>query len=213
MISDLNKYIDYTLLKPDATPSDIFHLCEVAAAYNFAAVCIHPCYVDLAAHLLTGSNVNVVTVIGFPLGASRTDSKVFEAQAAMKDKASEIDMVINIGAAKSGHWEAVEQEIEAVVHVAEHCLVKVIIETGLLTSDEIRQASLAVIAAGAHFVKTSTGFGPRGATVEDILLIKSVVGDFGIKASGGIKTREQALALIAAGATRIGTSSGPEMVS
>jgi deoxyribose-phosphate aldolase len=195
-------------LKAEATPDQILLLCQAAADLLFAAVCVQPCYVDLAAHALAGTGVKVATVIGFPLGANLTATKVFEVQAALKDKANELDMVINLGAAKSGCWEAVEQEIAAVVQAAETCAVKVIIETGLLTADEIRRASSAVVTAGAAFVKTSTGFGPRGASVEDIALIKSVVGDFGIKASGGIKTKAQALAMIAAGATRIGTSCG-----
>ncbi|MBP2662543.1 MAG: deoC [Firmicutes bacterium] len=206
---NLASYIDHTLLKPEATIEDIIKLCEEAEQYKFAAVCVNPIYVDLAAHRLAGTGVKTATVIGFPLGATFTASKVAEAKEAVLRKANELDMVINIGAAKAGLWEAVTDDIRQVVEVADGAAVKVIIETGLLTDDEKRRACQAVMAAGAQFVKTSTGFTSGGATVEDIRLLKQVAGDkIGIKASGGIRTLEQAKELIAAGATRLGTSAG-----
>lgn len=206
---NLASYIDHTLLKPAATVEEIIRLCEEAAQHKFAAVCINPIYVDLAAHHLAGTGVKTATVIGFPLGATLSAVKAAEAKEAVLRKADELDMVIHIGAVKAGLWEAVKADIEQVVVAADGAIVKVIIETGLLTDEEKRQACQAVIAGGAHFVKTSTGFGPGGATVEDIRLLKQVAGDkIGIKASGGIRTREQALALVAAGATRLGTSAG-----
>lgn len=211
---DLAKTIDHTLLKPDASVDQIRVLCQEAAEYGFAAVCINPVYVDLAAHLLAGSGVKVATVVGFPLGATLTDVKVAETKAAIERHADEIDMVINLGAVKSGGWDAVEQDIRAVVEAAEGKTVKVIIETCLLTTEEKRLACQAALAAGAQFVKTSTGFSTGGATVDDIRLMKEVVGDNAlIKASGGIRTREQAEAMIAAGASRIGTSAGVTIVS
>lgn len=210
---ELAKYIDHTLLKPDATIDDIIKLCQEAAQYKFAAVCVNPCYVDLAAHLLAGSNVKVATVVGFPLGATSSVVKAFETKTSIEAKADEIDMVMNIGAAKSGQWEAVTEDIRHVVAAADGNPVKVIIETGLLTNEEKRLACQSILAAGAHYVKTSTGFGPSGATVEDIQLFKEEVGDkIGIKASGGVRTREQAEAFIAAGATRLGTSAGATLL-
>lgn len=211
---ELVSYIDHTLLKADAAVDDIVRLCEEAAEYHFAAVCVNPAYVALAAHLLKGTSVKTATVVGFPLGATPTAVKVYETQTAVADKADEIDMVMNIGAVKSGQWQAVIDDIRAVVAAADGNVVKVILETGLLTEAEKRQACQAVVAAGAHYVKTSTGFGPGGATVADILLFKEEVGNkAGIKASGGVRTREQAEALIAAGATRLGTSAGVALVS
>ena len=210
---ELASYIDHTLLKPEATIDDIIRLCHEAAEHRFAAVCVNPVYVALAAHLLAGTGVKTATVVGFPLGATPTAVKVFETKAAIEAKADEIDMVMNIGAAKSGEWQAVIDDISQVVVAADGNPVKVIIETGLLTDDEKRQACQAILAAGAQFVKTSTGFGPGGATAQDIRLFKSEVGDkAGIKAAGGIRTREQAEAMIAAGATRIGTSAGVKLV-
>lgn len=206
---NLASYIDHTLLKPAATVEDIIKLCEEALQNKFAAVCVNPIYVDLAAHYLAGSGTKTATVIGFPLGATFTASKAAEAKEAVLRKADELDMVINIGAAKAGMWEAVTTDIKQVVEAADGAIVKVIIETGLLTNEEKGKACQAIIEAGAHFVKTSTGFGPSGATVEDIRLLKEIVGEkIGIKASGGIRTREQALELIHAGATRLGTSAG-----
>ncbi len=209
----LNTYIDHTLLKPEATTDMIKTLCEEARQHRFAAVCVNPCYVDLAAHLLAGSAVQVATVIGFPLGATLSAVKAFEAREAVLRKADELDMVINLGAAKLGLWDAVTDDIRQVVAAADTSQVKVIIETGLLTDDEKKYACQAILKAGAAYVKTSTGFGPGGATIADIQLFKAVVGDqLKIKASGGIRTREQAEALIAAGANRLGTSAGVSLV-
>lgn len=209
----LNTYIDHTLLKPEATTDMIKTLCEEARQHRFAAVCVNPCYVDLAAHLLAGSAVQVATVIGFPLGATLSAVKAFEAREAVLRKADELDMVINLGAAKLGLWDAVTDDIRQVVAAADTSQVKVIIETGLLTDDEKKYACQAILKAGAAYVKTSTGFGPGGAAIADIQLFKAVVGDqLKIKASGGIRTREQAEALIAAGANRLGTSAGVSLV-
>ncbi|MBP1765541.1 MAG: deoC [Firmicutes bacterium] len=210
---ELAKYIDHTLLKADATVDDIIRLCQEAETYGFAAVCINPCYVDLAAHLLAESKVNVCTVIGFPLGANLTEVKVLETKEAVLRKAKEVDLVMNIGAAKSGRWEAVVDEIKQVVTAADGAVVKVIIETALLTTEEKKQACQAVIDGGAQYVKTSTGFSSGGATEEDVRLLKELAGDrLKIKAAGGIRTREQAEEMIAAGAARIGTSAGPLLV-
>ncbi|WP_216093665.1 deoxyribose-phosphate aldolase [Sporolituus thermophilus] len=210
---NLASYIDHTLLKPEATVDDILRLCAEAAEHNFAAVCVNPCYVSLAAHRLAGSGVKVATVVGFPLGATLTAVKAVETQAAVEHKADEIDMVMNIGAAKAGQWTAVADDIRTVVRAAEGRVVKVIIEAALLTDEEKERACLAILEAGAQFVKTSTGFGPGGATEADVRLLARVAGGkLGIKAAGGIRTREQALPLIAAGATRIGTSAGVNLV-
>lgn len=210
---ELAKYIDHTNLKPDATFDDIVKLCGEAADYKFAAVCVNPVYVDLAAHLLKGSHVNVATVIGFPLGATYSEVKVAEAKAAVLRRASELDMVVNIAAVKAGMWDAVRDDIRAVVGAAEGGIVKVIIETGLLSDEEKRRACEAAGEAGAHYVKTSTGFGPGGATVKDVRLMKAAAGErMAVKASGGIRTRQQAEELIAAGASRLGTSAGISIV-
>lgn len=210
----LASYIDHTLLKPEAVIDDIIRLCGEAGEHVFAAVCVNPCYVGLAAHLLAGTSVKVATVVGFPLGASMTQSKVAETAALIEAKADEIDMVINIGAAKAGQWDAVTNEIKQVVNAADGNIVKVIIETALLTDDEKRRACDCILVAGAHFVKTSTGFGPGGATEADIRLLKALVGNqIGIKAAGGIRTRQQAELMIAAGATRLGTSAGVAIVT
>ncbi len=211
---ELARYIDHTLLRADATVTDIVKLCDEAAEHRFAAVCVNPVYVDLAAHLLAGSGVKVATVVGFPLGATYTAVKVLETREAVLRKADEIDMVMNIAAAKAGQWEAVTGEIRQVVAAAEGKPVKVILETALLTDEEKRRACEAAIAAGAHYVKTSTGFGPGGATEEDVRLLRSAVGDrAGVKASGGIRTKQQAEKMLAAGATRLGTSAGPAILS
>lgn len=211
---NLAKFIDHTLLKADATVDDIVALCAEAAKHNFAAVCVNPCYVDLAAHLLAGSGVKVATVVGFPLGATFTEAKVCEAKEAVLHKADELDMVINIGAAKAGHWTAVEEDIRQVVAAADGKPVKVIIEAALLTDAEKVRACEAALAAGAQYVKTSTGFGPGGATVHDVQLMRRTVGDrAGVKASGGIRTKEQAEQLVAAGASRLGTSAGVSLIS
>jgi deoxyribose-phosphate aldolase len=214
-MTDMNlaDYIDHTNLKPEATIENIITLCNEAMKYHFAAVCINPGYVDLAAHLVKGTDVKVATVIGFPLGATLPEVKVYEAKEALVRKADELDMVINIGAAKAGQWQAVTNEIQEVVKIAEDKIVKVIIETCLLNDEEKKYACQAVLAAGAHFVKTSTGFSSGGATEHDVKLLRAIVGDrLKVKASGGIRTREQAELLIAAGADRLGTSAGVKIV-
>lgn len=211
---NLAAYIDHTLLRPQATVDDIKQICQEAAEHEFAAVCVNLCYADLAAHLLTGTAVKVATVIGFPLGATLSTVKAFEAKEAIDCKADELDMVMNIGAAKIGRWDVVVDEIRQIVTVAEGKLVKVVIETALLSNEEKKLACRAVIEGGAHFVKTSTGFGPGGATIADVkLLSETVRGAVGVKASGGIRTRAEAEDMIAAGATRIGTSAGIEIIS
>jgi deoxyribose-phosphate aldolase len=211
---DLGRYIDHTLLKPEATPHDIRCLCREAAEYKFAAVCVNPCYVDLAVSILADTDVKVATVIGFPLGASLSIVKAFEAKQAVLHGADELDMVINIGAAKLGLWEGVLYDIQQVLAEAQGRVVKIIVETGLLTEEEKERACRIVLESGAQYIKTSTGFVPGGATVADIALFKSILGDkIGIKASGGICTFEEATAMIAAGATRIGTSKGVTIIS
>ncbi len=206
---NIAQYIDHTLLKADATVDDIVKLCNEADEHRFAAVCVNPVYIDLAAHILAGSGVRVATVVGFPLGATFTAVKTLETREAIQRKADEIDMVMNIAAARAGHWDAVTADIRQVVAAAAGKTVKVILETAFLTDDEKRRACEAAVAAGAGFVKTSTGFGPGGATVEDVRLMRAAVGDkTGVKASGGIRTRQQAELMIAAGATRLGTSAG-----
>lgn len=210
---EIAKYIDHTLLRADATPEEITKLCAEAAATGFAAVCVNPIYVDLAAHLLAGSGVKVATVIGFPLGATFTAVKVAETKEAILRKADEIDMVMNIGAARAGQWQAVTDDIREVVTAAEGKTVKVIIETVLLSEEEKRLACEAALTGGAHYVKTSTGFAAGGATVQDVRLLAGIVaGKAGVKASGGIRTREQAEAMLAAGATRLGTSAGLTLI-
>jgi len=213
-MTNLAAYIDHTLLKPEATEKDILKLTAEAAQYHFASVCIHPYWVKLAAKELAGTGVKVCTVIGFPLGATTSETKAFETKKAIEDGADEIDMVINIGALKSGDIEAVEADIRAVVEAAQGKLVKVIIETCLLTNEEKELACRLAVKAGAHFVKTSTGFSTGGATIEDVKLMRQTVGDkAGVKASGGIHTKAEAEAMIEAGATRIGASSGVKIVS
>ena len=206
----INRYIDHTLLKPEATEAQIVELCREAVHYQFASVCINPCYIAVAARELRGSGVKTGTVIGFPLGATTREVKVFEAEQAMRNGAEELDMVMNIGALKAGLREAVAGEIRAVVEAARgKALVKVIIECCLLTEEEKIAACQIVQEAGANFVKTSTGFASGGATVKDVRLIRQTVGpDMGIKASGGVRDYRTALAMIEAGANRIGTSSG-----
>lgn len=203
--------IDHTLLKPEATEARVVQLCREAVEYGFASVCINPYYVPLATDLTRGSRVAVCTVAGFPLGASMPETKAFEAQRAILDGATEIDMVLNVGALKSARYDWVRHDVEA---VAEPCreggaLLKVILETALLTDEEKIIACEICRDAGAHFVKTSTGFGPGGATTDDVALMRRVVGaGMGVKASGGIGDRARAAELIAAGATRIGASAG-----
>lgn len=205
----LSSYIDHTLLKPEATADQIDLLCAQARQHGFASVCVLPYWVRRSAQQLKESPVKVGTVVGFPLGGNTASIKVKESSQAVSDGAQEIDMVINIGALKSGSFDQVHKEIEAVVREVEgEVLVKVIIETALLNPEEKRVACQIAVAAGAHFVKTSTGFSGGGATVEDVRLIKEIVGErAGIKASGGIRTYSAAIGLIQAGATRLGTSS------
>lgn len=211
---ELKKYIDHTLLKPEATQAQIDTLLDEALEYDFMSVCINPYWVSYAADRLKESDVKVCTVIGFPLGANTSAVKAFEASTAIDDGATEIDMVINIGAAKSGDWDQVEADIKAVVDVADQSvLVKVIIETCLLTDEEKVKACQAAQAAGADFVKTSTGFSTGGATLEDVRLMRETVGsDMGVKASGGVSNLEEAQAMIEAGASRIGASKGIQII-
>jgi deoxyribose-phosphate aldolase len=208
---DWASLIDHTLLKPEATESDIKKLCDEAAQFGFASVCVNPSWVKRASEFLRGSGVPVCTVIGFPLGATLPDVKAFEARRSIFNGAREVDMVINIGALKSGDDCTVEDDIKAVADAAHEngILLKVIIETALLTDEEKVRACLASKNAGADFVKTSTGFAKGGATVEDVALMRRVVGeDLGVKASGGVKGIEDARAMFEAGATRIGASVG-----
>ncbi|MFV8063465.1 deoxyribose-phosphate aldolase [Streptococcus hyovaginalis] len=206
---DINHLIDHTLLKPDSTRDQIDQLIQEADDYQFASVCVNPTWVNYASDKLADSTVKVCTVIGFPLGASTSETKAFETKNAIENGADEIDMVINIGAAKDGNFALVQSDIVAVVEASGDKLVKVIIETCLLTDDEKIKACQAAVAAGADFVKTSTGFSTGGATVHDVTLMRKTVGpDIGVKASGGARSFEDAKAFVEAGATRIGTSSG-----
>ena len=205
----LNKYIDHTNLKPSATRADIERLCAEAREYDFASVCVHPCNVALCKELLAGSEVLTCTVIGFPLGQNTTAMKAAETSEAFDLGCDEFDMVINVGRLKDGDHDTVRAEIAAVVAAARGRTVKVIIETGLLTDTEKATATRLACEAGAHFVKTCTGFSAGAATVEDIRLMKANVTEgVSVKASAGIRTYEQAIALIEAGADRIGTSAG-----
>lgn len=210
----MNKYIDHTLLKPEATKAMIDKLCAEAKEHDFASVCVNPYWVKRSAELLAGTDVKVCTVIGFPLGASTTEVKAAETRDAIRNGATEVDMVLNVGALKSGDLETVKADVAAVKQAAGDVLLKVILETGLLTDDEKEKACKLCVEAGADYVKTSTGFGPGGATVEDIALMRKTVGaDVGVKASGGVRDGEAALAMIEAGASRIGTSSGVSIVT
>ncbi|MDY0214126.1 MAG: deoxyribose-phosphate aldolase [Bacilli bacterium] len=206
----LNKLIDHTLLKADATPAQITKLCEEALEFDFKSVCVNPGYVPLASMLLAESDVLVCTVIGFPLGATSSESKVLEASIAVEEGASEVDMVINIGKLKAGLDLDVYKEIRDIkTAVGDEIVLKVIIETSLLTEEEKVRACLLSKKAGADFVKTSTGFSTGGATAEDIALMRKTVGpDMGVKASGGVRTMEDLEKMVKAGATRIGTSNG-----
>lgn len=207
---EINRLIDHTILKADSQEKAVQQIIEEAKQYNFCSVCVNPTWVKKAAQELTDSEVKVCTVIGFPLGANTSAVKAFEAKNALENGADEVDMVINIGALKDGKHSLVEEDIAAVVTAVKgQALVKVIIETALLTKDEIVTACQLAKAAGADFVKTSTGFSTGGATVEDVKLMRATVGaDMGVKASGGIHNEAEALAMIEAGATRIGTSAG-----
>lgn len=206
----LNRYIDHTMLKANATRADIEKLCQEAKQHEFASVCVNTCFVPLAAELLEGSEVKVCCVVGFPLGAMSTPAKAFEAQWAVEHGAQEVDMVLNVGAMISGKEEIVLRDIEAVVQAAHpKAIVKVILENCLLNDEQKIRACKLCVQAGAEFVKTSTGFSNGGATVEDVALMKRAVdGRAKVKAAGGIRTRQQALAMIEAGADRIGASAG-----
>jgi len=212
---EIARLIDHTLLKPEATPAQVEQLCDEARSYGFASVCINPVYVKLAAERLKGSGVAVCTVIGFPLGANSTAVKVCETRQAMDDGATEIDMVIHIGALKAGDHEAVQKDIAAVAAACHEggALLKVIIEAVLLSMEEKVVACQLAKAAGADFVKTSTGFAGGGATVEDVRLMRQTVGaQMGVKAAGGIRSYADALAVVEAGASRIGASAGVQIV-
>ncbi|REH82167.1 deoxyribose-phosphate aldolase [Staphylococcus felis] len=207
------KYIDHTLLKPETTRDQIDRIIEEAKTYHFKSVCVNPTHVEYAAQQLEGSDVLVCTVIGFPLGASTTETKAFETRDAIAKGADEIDMVINIGALKDGRDDDVQRDIAAVVEAAQGHTVKVIIETVLLTDDEKVKASELSKAAGAHFVKTSTGFAGGGATPEDVKLMKDTVGDaLEVKASGGVRNLDDFKAMLDAGATRVGASAGVQIM-
>ena len=212
---DVASMIDHTLLKPDATRRDIEALCREAAEYRFASVCVNPTWVALCASLLQATGVKVCSVVGFPLGATTADTKHYETRRAIFDGAREIDMVINVGALKSGELRVAERDIEAVTFPCREAgvLSKVIIEAALLTDDEKITACTLAKAAGADYVKTSTGFGPGGATAADVALMRRVVGeDMGVKAAGGVRDLESLRAMVAAGATRVGASAGVRSV-
>ena len=210
----LNQYIDHTLLKATATPLEIKNLCVEAKEHEFYAVCVNGCYVGLASSMLKDSPVKVAAVIGFPLGAMSTEAKIAEAKDCIENGANEIDMVINIGLLKAEHYKAVEDEISAIKKTIGDAVLKVIIETCYLTNEEKKAACKAALNAKADFVKTSTGFGTGGATLEDVKLMKDVVGDkLQVKASGGIKDKATALEYIELGVTRLGTSAGIELVT
>ena len=207
------KYIDHTVLKPEASEAQVIKLCEEAKAAGFASVCVNPFFVPLCAKLLANTDVKVCTVIGFPLGANTAEVKGFETKNAVDNGATEIDMVINVGALKDKKYDVVFKDIKTVVDNAMGNLVKVILETCLLTPEEIVKACELSKEAGADFVKTSTGFNKYGARVEDVSLMRKTVGpDMGVKASGGVRTREDMLAMIEAGANRIGASNGNALI-
>lgn len=213
--ANIASYIDHTILAADATRADIERICAEAAKYKFFSVCVNPIWVSTVTQALAGSGVLTCSVIGFPFGATTTASKVFEAQGAIHDGAKEIDMVINIAAAKAGDEATLISDISAISHAVHEggAILKVIIETSLLTDEEKILACRASVAAGADFVKTSTGFGGGGATLEDVSLMRATVGpEIGVKASGGVRSLETARAMIAAGATRLGSSSGVAIV-
>lgn len=213
--TDVARLIDHTLLKPDATPDQIAQLCHEARAYHFASVCVNPTHVALCADLLKGSDVKVCSVIGFPLGATSPEVKAYETQQALADGATEIDMVLNIGALRAGDYKLLYRDIAAVVNTAHaaNVICKVILETYLLTDDQKVAASQISKLANADFVKTSTGFSGGGATAADVALMRYVVGsEMGVKASGGVRTLEDTKAMVSAGATRIGASAGVRIV-
>jgi deoxyribose-phosphate aldolase len=214
---ELASFIDHTLLKPDATPDDIIKLCGEAIKYGFITVCVNPCYVPAACRELSGSPVNVCSVVGFPLGACAPAAKAFEAAEAVRCGADELDIVINIGFLKGGLLGLVKSDLEQAILCARNenpaTVIKIILETCLLTQEEKIKASTLAIESGANFVKTSTGFGKSGATVGDVALLKQIAGNnAGVKASGGIRDLSAAVSMIKAGASRIGTSSGPAII-
>lgn len=221
---NLAKLIDHSLLRPDATEIDIKGLCDEARAYGFFSVCVHPYFVGMAKKMLYGSDVKITTVIGFPLGMTLTRVKIFEAMEAVQEGAQELDIVINLCEAKAGRWESVKKEISDLIAATPQTVHKIIIETSYLSDEEKIKASLTAMDAGAEFIKTSTGFAPRtildsgegaskGATLRDVEIIKRVTeGKIGIKVAGGIRTLRDVLAFIEAGATRIGTSRGVEIM-
>lgn len=213
-MTNIASLIDHTLLKAEATAPQIEQLCKEAAEYNFASVCVNPAWVSLAAKQLENSEVKVCTVIGFPLGAATSETKAFETSDAIEKGAGEIDMVLNIGALKSGLEDVVKSDVEAVVAAAKgKAIVKVILEVCLLTDEEIKLASRLSKEAGADFVKTSTGFSTGGATVESVRLMREAVGpELGVKASGGVRSLEDVEQMVEAGATRIGASSGVQIM-
>lgn len=210
---ELNRYIDHTILGPDANKAAVVNTIEEAKKYGFASVCLNPYWVSMAAEMLAGTDVKVCTVLGFPLGATTAKAKAFEAKEAVENGAEEVDMVLNIGALKDGDHEAVLKDMRGVKEAVGHVVVKVILETCLLTDDEKRAACALAKEAGLDFVKTSTGFSEAGATVEDVRLMREAVGEsMGVKASGGIRDRKSALAMIEAGASRIGASKSVAIV-
>ena len=212
-MSDLASYIDHTLLKPEATREQIESLCAEAAEHKFSTVCVNGSRVELAYSLLEESDVQVAAVVGFPLGAAEADSKRYETEVAIDQGAGEIDMVMNVGRFRDGDHDYIVREIRDVVEAADDHVVKVILETCLLTDAQIEQACKLVVQAQAHFVKTSTGFGSAGATIEHVKLMRETVGQFaGVKAAGGIRDAATARAMIEAGATRLGTSNGVAIV-
>ena len=213
-MTSLSKTIDHTILKADARKADILRLCEEAKQYDFASVCVNACHAKTVSEALAGSDVKTCCVVGFPLGAMTSTAKAFETREAVENGADEIDMVINIGALRDGEDAFVEADIRAVVEAAKPAIVKVIIETCYLNEDEKKRACALSVRAGAAFVKTSTGFGSGGATVEDVALMRACVGDATqVKAAGGIRTRKDAQAMLAAGADRIGASAGIAIVT
>lgn len=211
---EYNKLIDHTLLKPDASLVALAQLCDEATQHEFMSVCVNPCFVPVAKKLLAGSDVKVCTVIGFPLGATLPEVKVFETKRCVELGADEIDMVINVSMAKAHDYDYIANEINMIKIACEGRLLKVILETCLLTNEEIVQCCRAAVKAGADFVKTSTGFSTAGATVEHVKLMRDTVGpNIGVKASGGVRSKEDLEKMVAAGASRIGTSSGVKIVA
>lgn len=210
---DLAGYIDHTILKPEASRADVEKVCGEARTHHFASVCVNPSYIKLVAEQLKGSGVTACCVVGFPFGTHTPEAKAAETAQAVADGAGEVDMVINVGAVKSGDWDLVERDISAVVRAAGAARVKVILETCLLTDEEKVRACRISQAAGAAFVKTSTGYSTGGATVHDVALMRQTVGpDMGVKASGGVRTYEDAVAMIRAGADRLGASAGVKII-